>query len=440
MTSTPHPYPAYKPSSVEWLGDVPAHWGVLPGRACYNSEQVLNRGMLEATVLSLSYGQIKIRPEEKLHGLVPASFETYQLVKPDDIICRPTDLQNDWNSLRFGLSRHRGIITSAYMRLRTRSILSRYYGYLLLHTYDLKKVFYGLGSGLRQNLSWNDFKLLPCLVPPLAEQRAIVRYLDHADRRIRRYVDARRNLIALLEEEKQAVIDRAITRGLDPNVRLKPSGVEWLGDVPEHWDSMRARFLFREVDNRSISGNETHLSMSQRFGLVPSNLVEQSLVSESYIGGKLCLEGDLVLNRLKAHLGVFALAKQAGVISPDYSVFRKRGSVRMEYFLRVLRLPALRTELRIRAKGIVEGFWRLYTDDFFDIRLPVPPPVEQQSIAEYLDKATADIEAAIARTQRQIELVGEYRTRLIADVVTGKLDVRKAAARLPEEAIAGSIH
>ena len=174
--------------------------------------------------------------------------------------------------------------------------------------------------------------------------------------------------------------------------------------------------------------------MSQVLGLVPSHLVEQSLISDSYVGGKLCREGDLVLNRLKAHLGVFALAKQAGVISPDYSVFRKRGSVKMEYFLKVLRLPALRTELRVRAKGIVEGFWRLYTEDFFDIRLPVPSSGEQQAIIEYLNKTTADVDTAIAIARRQIELVQEYRTRLTTDVVTGKLDVREAAAQLPAEA------
>ena len=270
-------------------------------------------------------------------------------------------------------------------------------------------------------------------LPPLPEQSAIVRYLDHADRRIRRYITAKQKLIGLLEEEKRAVINQAVTRGLEPNVRLNPSGVEWLGDMPEHWQTMRARFLFREVDTRSTSGRETHLSMSQTLGLVPSHRVEQSLISDSYVGGKLCREGDLVLNRLKAHLGVFALAKQAGVISPDYSVFRKRGSVKMEYFLKVLRLPTLRTELRVRAKGIVEGFWRLYTEDFFDIRLPVPSFAEQQAIVEYLDKATADIDAAISRTHRQIELLQEYHTRLISDVVTGKLDVRAAAAQLPDE-------
>ena len=170
------PYPAMKDSGVPWLGEVPSHWTHLPGRACYREKRVQNKGLTETTVLSLSYGHIVVKPPEKLHGLVPASFETYQIVEPGDIIVRPTDLQNDWNSLRFGLSRDRGIITSAYMCLCAEEVLTRPYGHFLFHTYDLKKVFYGLGSGLRQNLDWRDFKYLPCIVPPLPEQAAIVRY------------------------------------------------------------------------------------------------------------------------------------------------------------------------------------------------------------------------------------------------------------------------
>ena len=265
-----------------------------------------------------------------------------------------------------------------------------------------------------------------------------MRYLDHVDGRIRRYVDAKEKLVGLLEEERQAVVNRAVTRGLDANVRLKPSGVDWLGDVPEHWEVLRSRFLLREIDVRSNTGGEVHLSMSQVHGLVPSHLVKQSLISDSYVGGKLCGKGDLILNRLKAHLGVFALAKQPGVISPDYSVFRNRGAVNMEYLEKAFRLPSIRIELRVRSKGIVEGFWRLYTDDLFDIRLPVPPLAEQHAIIDYLNKATTTIDEAIARARRQIELLQEYRTRLIADVVTGKLDVREAAAGLPEHTMTES--
>src|SRR5262249_12034455 len=157
-------------------------------------------------------------------------------------------------------------------------------------------------------------------------------------------------------------------------------------------------------------------------GLVPSELVDnRTLVSESYAGGKLCEVGDLVLNRLKAHLGVFAVARQAGVTSPDYTVLRPIESSGVEYFERILRSPACRRELRIRAKGIVEGFWRLYTDDFYDIRLPVPPSEERAAIIEYCTSATERADQAILKADREVALLREYRMRLINDVVTGKL-------------------
>jgi type I restriction enzyme, S subunit len=191
--------------------------------------------------------------------------------------------------------------------------------------------------------------------------------------------------------------------------------------------------MFTEIDQRSSTGRETHLSMSQRLGIVPSDMVQSTLKSESYIGGKLCKEDDLVLNRLKAHLGVFSVAKQPGLISPDYSVFRMKRPLSMPYCERVLRSPACRGELRTRAKGIVEGFWRLYTDDFYDIRLPVPPFEEQDAIMKHLAHISNGIDDTVSRAEREIELLGEYRTRLTADVVTGKLDVRDAAADLPDE-------
>jgi type I restriction enzyme S subunit len=154
-------------------------------------------------------------------------------------------------------------------------------------------------------------------------EHAITRYLDHVDRRIRRIIRAKQKLIALLEEQKQAVIHQAVTGQIDvrtgrPHPVYKPSGVEWLGDVPEHWEVKRSKYLFREIDARSVSGAETRLSMSQKLGLIPSTEIEEKrLLSESPVGGKLCDKGDLVLNRLKAHLGVFALAEQRGIVSPD---------------------------------------------------------------------------------------------------------------------------
>jgi type I restriction enzyme S subunit len=239
------PYPVMKDSGVPWLGKVPEKWDVIPALATYKPKLVKNTGMVEKTVLSLSYGRIIVKPPEKMRGLVPESFETYQIVNPGNIIVRTTDLQNDHTSLRIGHSRNRGIITSAYLCLETTDRVSNEFGYQFLNTYDLLKIIYGFGSGLRQNLGFVDIKRMPVLVPPKDEQTAIVRFLDHADRRIRRYILAKQKLIKLLEEQKQAIIHRAVTRGLDPNVRLKPSGVEWLGMIPKHWEVRRLRYLIQ---------------------------------------------------------------------------------------------------------------------------------------------------------------------------------------------------
>lgn len=429
------PYPDYKDSGSAWIGRVPGHWDMRPAFGAFASNHERNFGMKEKTVLSLSYGRIVIKPLDKLHGLVPESYETYQIVNPGDVVIRTTDLQNDHTSLRVGMVRNRGIITSAYLALKSKAGVDSNYGYQFLNVWDLSKAIYYYGSGLRQNLDFSHFKRMPIALPPPDEQAAIVKYLDWANGRLERAIRAKRKIIALLNEQKQAIIHRAVTRGLDPNVKLKPSGIPWLGDIPEHWEVRRAKYLFWEVDERSKDGKETHLAMSQRLGLVPSNMVESAMRSESYAGAKLCQEGDLVLNRLKAHLGVFALAKQGGVISPDYSVFRKRAAISMEYYESVLRSSACRRELRVRAKGLVEGFWRLYTDDFYDIRLPVPPLDAQKEIMSATTIKTVNLNAAIARAEREIALLREYRTRLAADVVTGKLDVQEAAKDLPDEAV-----
>ena len=333
-----------------------------------------------------------------------------------------------------GLSRHEGMITGAYTVFESLGRGSSEYFELFYRAMDDRKLLSPLYSGLRNTIPAERLLGTKTPQPPPDEQAAIVRFLDWVNGRLERVIGAKRKVIALLNEQKQAIVHRAVTRGLDPSVPLKPSGISWLGDIPQHWEVRRAKFVFREIDQRSVDGQETHLAMSQRLGLVPSSQVSSSLRSQSYAGGKLCQSGDLVLNRLKAHLGVFAMARQPGVISPDYTVFRKLRPTSVEYFEDVLRSPGCRRELRIRAKGIVEGFWRLYTDDFYDIRLPVPPFDEQGRIASGIVDATADLKATISRLEREIGLLREYRTRLVADVVTGKLDVREAAARLPDEA------
>ena len=239
-------------------------WHVLPGLACYRQRNVSNIG-LRTQVLSLSFGRIVIRPQEKLRGLVPASFETYQIIEPGDIVVRPTDLQNDWNGLRFGLSAERGIITSAYICSTHDAVADSRVSVQFAARVRPHEDLYGLGYGSSsESRAGPTSSTCRCLVPPLDEQAAIVHFLDHADRRIRRGIRAKQKLIAMLNEQKQAVIHGAVTRGLDPNVRLKPSELQWLGDVPEHWD---VRPFSRSVVERADDRERAYQDRQRVFAL-----------------------------------------------------------------------------------------------------------------------------------------------------------------------------
>ncbi len=440
------PYSEYKESGLPWIPQTPGHWSVNRLRhACKmlvsNVDKHTKLNELPVSLCNYVdvYKNERIHPRLRFMRATASTDEVarFRLRHGDVVITKDSE---DWKDIgvpalveheapdfvcgyHLAILRPRPAFVSGDFLLRT---LQCHLVSAQFHIEAHGVTRYGLGHGAIKNVS------VP--IPPPDEQAAIVRFLDHANRKIDGFIRAKRKLIGLLNEQKQAIIHRAVTRGLNPDVPLKPSGIPWLGDIPEHWEVRRAKYLFREVDDRSKKGKETHLAMSQRLGLVPSSMVESAMRSESYAGAKLCQEGDLVLNRLKAHLGVFSLAKQGGVISPDYSVFRKRAAINMEYYESVLKSSACRRELRIRAKGLVEGFWRLYTDDFYDIRLPLPPLDEQGKIMSAMTVETAALTTAITRTEREIALMQEYRTRLTADIVTGKLDVREAAAKLPEVA------
>jgi len=227
QTPTEFPsYDAYIDSDVDWLGQTPKAWSIKPGMVAFTENKQSNKGMKEDKVLSLSYGNIIIKPKEKLVGLVPESFETYQLVEPSDIIIRCTDLQNDKVSLRTALAKDRGIITSAYLNLKVKEGFSPRFLHYYLHSIDTTKVIYKFGSGLRQNLSFHDFKRLPVFDIPKGTQEAIANFLDKKTAQIDKAIAIKEKQIELLKERKQIVIQKAVTQGLDTNIPMKDSGAK----------------------------------------------------------------------------------------------------------------------------------------------------------------------------------------------------------------------
>ncbi len=273
------------------------------------------------------------------------------------------------------------------------------------------------------------------LCPPLPEQTAIVRFLDHADRRIRRYIRAKQKLIKLLEEQKQAIIHRAVTRGLDPNVRLKPSGVEWLGDVPEHWEVRRNGRLFVQRNEVGF-GDLPILAVSLRTGVRIRDLdsPDRKQVMTDRNKYKRARSGDIAYNMMRMWQGAVGFAPIDGLVSPAYVVAKPLQGTVPRYFERLFKTAAYMGEVDKFSRGIVKDRNRLYWEDFKRMPSAYPPPDEQKEIADALDEACREIDSTAGRVRNEIALLREYRTRLIADVVTGKLDVREAAARLPDEA------
>ena len=278
------------------------------------------------------------------------------------------------------------------------------------------------------------------LNPPLPEQTAIVRFLDHADRRIRRYIRAKQKLIALLEEQKQAIIHQAVTGQIDvrtgqPYPAYKPSGVEWLGDIPEHWRASRIGRLFvqrSEVGYSELPILEVSLISGVRVRDFDNSSRKQIMSDRSMY--KRAVKGDIAYNMMRMWQGAVGVAPVDGLVSPAYVVAKPLAGAEPRYFNHLFHTSAYMIEVDKYSRGIVKDRNRLYWEDFKQMPTPRPPSDEQVLIAGATDRMAAFTSAAIRDIRRQIHLLHEYRTRLIADVVTGKLDVREAAAALPDDA------
>ena len=287
----------------------------------------------------------------------------------------------------------------------------------------------------------NTYPSLPSL-----NQQAIVRYLDHVDGRIRRLVDAKRRLISLLEEERQAVINQAVTRGLDPNVPLKPSGVDWLGDIPSHWEVRRlgtvVEMRVSNVDKHSLE-DEIPVRLCNYVDVYKNEHISNSMPFMEATATTAEIErfglqrNDVLITKDSEtwdDIGVPALVSDSAddlLCGYHLALLRPRSGTSGPYLARLLQSEAISNQFRVRANGVTR--FGLTYDAIFSAVVPVPSQAEQDAISEYVDQTTGAIDSAIGKARRQIDLLEEYRTRLIADVVTGKLDVREAAAQWPEE-------
>ena len=446
LTTQYRPYPAYTPSGVPWLSDMPAHWEVCRGGRLFRKMDRLVREADEV-ITCFRDGTVTLRKNRRTEGFTESLQEIgYQGIRKGDLVIH----QMDAFAGAVGVSDSDGKGTPVYSVCHPTHDADPFYYAHVVREMARNQWILALAKGIRErstDFRYSEFARQEFPLPPLCEQRAIVRYLDYVDRRIRRYVSAKRKLIALLEEEKQAIVNRAVTRGLAPNVRLKHSGVEWLGDVPEHWDVRRLGYLatkfgsgitprggatvYQESGVPFLRSQNIHFDGLQMKGVARIPLRLHGELASSHIK-----PGDVLLNITGASIGRVCSVPddftEANVNQHVCIIRPKRSHLLPELLAAYLSIPRMQREIQFEQSGASrEG---LTLQSIRNFRVLVPPLPEQTAIVEYLERATAATNAAIARARRHIELLQEYRTRLIADVVTGKLDVREMAAQLTDEA------
>ena len=439
MIAVLEPYPLIKDSGVEWLGEVPEHWDLLPNRAIF--KELKERDHPREPLLSITINRGVICQQDLLKNSFKKDSSNvdksaYKLVQPGDIAYNK---MRAWQGA-IGVSDYQGIVSPAYVIQRPRgSVSTRYFHYLLrtpAFAKEAERWSYGITSDM-WSLRPEHFKMIYVCLPTHAEQIAIARFLDHADRRIRRYIRAKEKLIAVLEEQKQAIVQQAVTGQIDvrsgrPYPSYKDFGVEWLGEVPEHWEIRRLKTLC------SMKSGEGITAMS----------IEPTGAYPVYGGN-----GLRGYTSNYTHDGNFVLIGRQGALCGNVHVARGRfwGSehavvvaLHLDYVLEWF--SSILGVMNLNQYSIAAAQPGLAVERVLNLWLPVPDPQEQAGIATHIEQQTVGNDVTIARARRQINLLREYRTRLIADVVTGKLDVRGAAAALPvvdplaEEDVDDTIH
>jgi len=429
------PYPGYKESGLPWLSNVPEHWDLVPNRGLVKKRKVIvGKRHKDYQLLSLTKQGVIVRDISTGKGKFSSDMGTSQEVRVGDFVFCLFDVPETPRAV--GLSRHAGMITGAYTVLEYLKRGNPDYFEKYYLAMDDRKLLSPLYSGLRHTIPIDRLLGAKTPQPPPDEQAAIVRFLDHANGKIDRAIRAKRKLIALLDEQKQAIIHRAATRGLDPNIKLKPSGIPWLGDVPEHWKLRRNSFLFDERNERGRVGLPI-LVVSLRTGVTEGNDTDEDGREKRLIADvtkyKFADKGDIAYNMMRMWQGAVGVVPVPGMVSPAYVVAKPRPGVLSAYYDHLFHTDDCKNEVNRHSRGIVTDRNRLYWDQFKRLFFPLPPYAEQQMITNWIESETSTLNSAVARTEREIALLREYRTTLTAEVVTGKLDVREAAKRLPAE-------
>ena len=425
-------------SGIPWIGDIPKGWCVNLLSSLFDEHKQKNKGLVETNLLSLSYGKIIRKDINTKEGLLPESFDGYNVISSGDIVFRLTDLQNDKRSLRTGLCTENGIITSAYVTIRGRHSLDSAYYHYLFHSYDLCKVFYGMGEGVRQGMNYGDLRKLLILLPSLSEQQKIASFLDRKCAEIDEMIALQEKIIEELKAYKQSVITEAVTKGLNPDAPMKDSGIEWIGEIPEHSSVSRIGFCVSgykagPFGSALITGNlltegkilvYTPEHIAKLTTEIPNNLyLQEERLNE--MSQFLVKEGEVIFP-IVGSLGRAMRVNSnmpVGIINQRLSKFTIREDmVNADYFMWLFGKSSfyeIYIEMYQRGSFIVN----LTKTLVYDMPIVLHPINEQKAIAEYLDTKCTEIDNLISIKLSKIDSLNEYKKSIIYEYVTGKKEV-----------------
>jgi type I restriction enzyme S subunit len=453
MTAGLLPYSEYKDSRLPWLGKLPAHWQ--EKRAKYYFREVDERSTTGTEQLMSVSHKTGVTPRKSTVTMFMAESNVgYKTCRPGDIV-----INTMWAWMAaMGVARQTGVVSPSYGVYRPRDASFYLPDFVdhLLRTRPYVSEYICRSTGIRASrlrLYPEDFLDIPIVCPPPDEQEAIVRFIAHHDRLVRRFILNRRRLMAVLNEQKQAIINQAVTRGLDTDVPLKPSGIEWLGAIPEHWETSRLRNLVElrvsNVDKHSKAG-ELPVRLCNYTDVYKNSVITAEMpfmaatASRDEIAAFHIRVGDVIITKDSEDwqdIGVPAIVAQTAdnlVCGYHLAILRPKVSLITGRFLAfAMRCRSAATQLNIAAKGVTR--YGLSQGAIKSLGLAVPSLDEQEKIVLYIDEATASLNELLRRAQREIDLIREYRTRLIADMVTGKVDVRHLVSDTPAKTVSVSV-
>ncbi|NMW19482.1 MAG: restriction endonuclease subunit S [Chlorobiaceae bacterium] len=427
------PYPEYRESGLPWLGKVPEHWDLIPNRGLMRRRKVLvGDHHTEYKLLSLTKQGVIVRDISSGKGKFSSDMGTSQEVRKGDLVFCLFDVPETPRTV--GLSRYDGMITGAYTVFEWLGRGCIDYVELFYRAIDDRKLLSPLYSGLRNTIPAERFLATKTPLPPPNEQTAIARFLGWSNGQLEKAIRAKRKVITLLNEQKQVIIHRAVTRGLDLSVPLKPSGIPWLGDIPEHWEKSRLKIIASNVTEQTsfMSEVDVYVALENVESWSGKVTFQRKQDGDLFTGQvKKFQKNDVLFGKLRPYLAKAFTALVSGVCVGEFFVLRTNSFLCSKFLEHVLHTKAVIDVINSSTFGAKMP--RVDWQFMGNLQIPVPPISEQKDIIQKIDIDTLPLHVAISRFEREIELLREYRTRLVADVVTGKLDVREAAAKLPDE-------